>query len=509
MAVLPYFVLGPNVALSLAGLTRGPDRTTPTPAEDWRQATVDVVIPAFNEAKTIVLCLASVLRQSLRPRRIILVDDGSTDGTIASARAFCEQNGVELIAIQRAKPIGKTPTIKRQAIEFDSDVEFILDGDTVLESRDYLERAVQELYQGIGIASACGTILPLRRRDRRAFAQDPAVRRLASVPGIPQPIVEEPTLRALARGITNTYREVLYLFLQRFVYRGQMVFFGTITNPVGCAVAYRRKYVEALFRHVTPSLGDDLTNSEDIFLGMGMLNEGYRNIQLTDVYARTVEPTVDRLPRQVYLWSSSFLQSCFYYDALMRSPLRAHKRWQQRRRARKLQKEPAVRVAAVPALAQAGALSAPGGGMTTMLRTSTGGRRGTALRSSDGTPGAENRRRIREPYRQPFGREHTLRQGRPVGWLLLTSAIEKVFFPTALLTMLLLRHWEALLVTIAFESLIGLTALVIVTKGERMRYLFKGLAVLPVRYALIASEVVTLARFATDLWITKNRKWRK
>jgi cellulose synthase/poly-beta-1,6-N-acetylglucosamine synthase-like glycosyltransferase len=111
MAVLPYFVLGPNAALSLAGLTRGPDRTMPTPAEDWRQATVDVVIPAFNEAETIVLCLASVLRQSLRPRRIILVDDGSTDGTIASARAFCEQNGVELIAIQRAKPIGKTPTI--------------------------------------------------------------------------------------------------------------------------------------------------------------------------------------------------------------------------------------------------------------------------------------------------------------------------------------------------------------------------------------------------------------
>ena len=76
------------------------------------------------------------------------------------------------------------------------------------------------------------------------------------------------------------YREVLYLFLQRFVYRGQMVFFGTITNPVGCAVAYRRKYVEALFDFVGPVLGDDLTNSEDIFIGMGMLNEGYRNIQL-------------------------------------------------------------------------------------------------------------------------------------------------------------------------------------------------------------------------------------
>jgi hypothetical protein len=142
-----------------------------------------------------------------------------------------------------------------------------------------------------------------------AIAQDEAVRAFADNPA-PQPLAEEPRMRAFARGVTNLYREVLYLFLQRFVYRGQMVFFGTITNPVGCAVAYRRKYVERLFDHFGPTLGDDLTNSEDIFIGMGMLDEGYRNIQLTDVYARTVEPLCYRLPRQVYLWSSSFLQSC-------------------------------------------------------------------------------------------------------------------------------------------------------------------------------------------------------
>ena len=122
------------------------------------------------------------------------------------------------------------------------------------------------------------------------------------------------------------YREVLYLFLQRFVYRGQMAFFGTTSNPVGCAVAYRRKYVRALFDHIGPILGDDLTNSEDIFIGFAMLNEGYRNIQLTDVYARTVEPEVQRLPRQIYLWSSSFLQSCYYFDPLLRSPFKVFKR---------------------------------------------------------------------------------------------------------------------------------------------------------------------------------------
>src|SRR5690349_17821863 len=131
MATTPYFVLGPATILSLVGLTRGPDPTKPTPAEDWRTATVDVVIPALNEEEHIALCLASVLRQTLRPRQIILVDDGSTDRTIEVAEAFCKLHHLSLIAIRRRKPIGKTPTIKRQSRELDSDVEFILDADTV------------------------------------------------------------------------------------------------------------------------------------------------------------------------------------------------------------------------------------------------------------------------------------------------------------------------------------------------------------------------------------------
>ena len=511
MAVLPYFVLGPNAALSLAGLVKGPDRTTPTPKEDWRQARVDVVIPAFNEAQTIVLCLASLLRQTLRPHRVILVDDGSTDGTIVSARAFCEQNGIELIAIQRHKPIGKTPTIKRQAREFDSDVEFILDGDTILESPNYIERTVQELYQGIGIASACGTVLPLRRRDRRSVAADAAVARFAENDTLPQPLRDESTVPMLLRGVTNLYREVLYLFLQRFVYRGQMVFFGTITNPVGCAVAYRRKYVAALFDLVGPKLGDDLTNSEDIFIGMGMLNEGYRNIQLTDVYARTVEPPCTRLIRQVYFWSSSFLQSCFYYDDLLRSPFRALKRWRQRRQGppsgSRVVSAPAT-VTTVPAFAgEAGVSAQP---LARVLLRTAGAASAEPVPAGGRGAGSENeRRRVGEAYRQPFGRDYTRRFGRPVGWLLVAGAIEKVFFPVALLIMLLLRHWEALFVTVAAESVVALVALLLVTRGQRIQYFFKGLAVVPLRYVLIVSELVTVSRFAIDLWITKNRKWRK
>jgi len=38
MAAVPYFILSPSTVLSLVGLFKRPDKTVPTPAEDWRQA---------------------------------------------------------------------------------------------------------------------------------------------------------------------------------------------------------------------------------------------------------------------------------------------------------------------------------------------------------------------------------------------------------------------------------------------------------------------------------------
>jgi glycosyltransferase involved in cell wall biosynthesis len=460
MATAPWFVLSPNALLSAVGLLRGPDKTVPTPAQDWQVAIVDVVIPAFKEEDNIIHCLASIARQTFKPRNIILVDDGGKDRTVPRAREFAQAAGLNLLVIERASSIGKTPTIKRQAREFDCDVEFILDGDTFLESTNYIERCVQELYQGIGIASACGNIQPMRPRDRHALAQTPEFQRWHGAAQYDDPHARRGALHGLWWWITNTYRECLYTFLQRFVYKGQMVFFGSITNPVGCAVAYRRKYIKDLFDHYEPIFGDDLTNSEDIFIGFALNNEGYRNIQLQDVLARSEEPEVQRLPRQVYLWSSSFLQSCYYFDGLMRSPFKSFKRWRRDRRERKA--------------------------------------------------GVHELRVIKEQYRQKFGEAETKEFGRPIGWAMFLGAAEKIGFPTALIIMLALRMWEPLAVTMIAEMIVSLTVLVVGSRGgQRVSTLFKGIAVMPVRYALMVADTLTIARFATDLWITGNRKWRK
>lgn len=463
MATAPWFVISPNTLVSLIGLIRGPDKTEPTPVEDWRTAVIDVVIPAFREQDNIAYTLSSLMTQSMQPRQVILVDDGGKDATVARAREFAQANGMNLTVIERASSIGKTPTIKRQAREFDSDVEFILDGDTFLESPDYIARCVQELYQGIGIASACGTILPMRMRDRSEIEYSPPFRKYLAGRPYEDPFHEKSSLHHLWWWITNTYRDCLYKFLQRFVYLGQMVFFGGITNPVGCAVAYRRKYIKDLFDRYEPLFGDDLTNSEDIFIGFALNNEGYRNIQLQDVQARSEEPQVQKLPRQVYLWSSSFLQSCYYFDALMRSPFKAPKRlWQRIKR-----------------------------------------------KNSGEAERIEELRKIKEAYRQPFGEAYTRSSGRPIGWVIFMSAFEKIGFPTAVIILILLKMWEPLAVTIAAEVLLSTFVLTLVSKGERLRGFFNALLVTPLRYALMAWDVVTISRFAIDLWITGNRKWRK
>jgi hypothetical protein len=46
-------------------------------------------------------------------------------------------------------------------------------------------------------------------------------------------------------------------------------------------------------------------------------------------------------------------------------------------------------------------------------------------------------------------------------------------------------------------------------KGQRLEYAIKGLAVTPIRYALLGMDLLTIGRFATDVWLTNNRRWRK
>jgi|TARA_R110002126_G_scaffold291807_1_gene459706 glycosyltransferase involved in cell wall biosynthesis len=53
---------------------------------------VSVVIPFYNNKRTLVKSVQSVLQQSLPPAELILLDDGSTDGSFASIQQYIEEH---------------------------------------------------------------------------------------------------------------------------------------------------------------------------------------------------------------------------------------------------------------------------------------------------------------------------------------------------------------------------------------------------------------------------------
>lgn len=64
--------------------------------------TISVIIPAYKAARTIERALASVAAQTLKPGEVIVVDDGSEDGTFEAAQSFKEKlNDVDLKVIKQ------------------------------------------------------------------------------------------------------------------------------------------------------------------------------------------------------------------------------------------------------------------------------------------------------------------------------------------------------------------------------------------------------------------------
>lgn len=109
-----------------------------------------IITPAHNEQDLIANTIESVISQTIRPTRWVIVNDGSTDGTINLVESYLhEYEFIKFVDLKRAKgrDFGrKAIAFKRGLLEVQGlDYEYIgnLDADISI-SADYYEKILQE-----------------------------------------------------------------------------------------------------------------------------------------------------------------------------------------------------------------------------------------------------------------------------------------------------------------------------------------------------------------------------
>jgi cellulose synthase/poly-beta-1,6-N-acetylglucosamine synthase-like glycosyltransferase/peptidoglycan/xylan/chitin deacetylase (PgdA/CDA1 family) len=102
---------------------------------------VSVIVPAYNEKECIANTLES-LAQSTHPIEIIVVDDGSTDGTSEIARGAAHELGMTNVRVIRQENAGKPAALNNGVRSASHDIVVMMDGDTVFEA-DTVRQLVQ------------------------------------------------------------------------------------------------------------------------------------------------------------------------------------------------------------------------------------------------------------------------------------------------------------------------------------------------------------------------------
>jgi glycosyltransferase involved in cell wall biosynthesis len=169
--------------------TAVPDDAAQQPIPSSGRGTVGVVIPVFNRATLVLEALESVLEQTLPPERIVVVDDGSTDGTAESVRAWMRAHADAGQAALVQRPHEGAAAARNAGLARLGSCDFVafLDSDDRWPP-DFLERTQLALRQApSAVAASC---------DRRFVSPTPGSERTDQLDGL----AAQPTSWLFTRG---------------------------------------------------------------------------------------------------------------------------------------------------------------------------------------------------------------------------------------------------------------------------------------------------------------------
>jgi glycosyltransferase involved in cell wall biosynthesis len=141
---------------------------------------ISVVVLTCNSARTIGACLDSLAAQRLAPAEVIVVDDGSTDGTLAAVAAFRSRTELPVCVlhnggrnISRGRNIGMSAAHSRLVAFLDSDAR---------ADPDWTHAMVAAFRSGPDIAVVGGGVVAAHASDfaEAVAVNDATVRELAT-----------------------------------------------------------------------------------------------------------------------------------------------------------------------------------------------------------------------------------------------------------------------------------------------------------------------------------------
>ena len=231
------------------------------PAESRITAPLTVIVPAYNEAADLAHTVRSIQAQTVPPAEIIVVDDGSTDGTGDVARAL----GVTVL--RPPANTGSKAGAQNYALPFvGTPFVMAVDADTTL-APDGIEE-LGKAFADPGVAAACGTVLPRR-----------------------------------VETLWERGRYVEYLFAFTF-YKQVQDYYGKPTISSGCFSMYRTEALRAQGGWPTRTL------AEDMDLTWSLYRAGHRVRFVPDAVCYPLEPrTFGLMRKQLRRWSHGFVQN--------------------------------------------------------------------------------------------------------------------------------------------------------------------------------------------------------
>lgn len=255
---------GLGVAALAEAITRRQDPWGVPPPEDPRWTPVAVLIPAFQEEAVLAGTVRTVLRSDHPHLEVVVIDDGSADGTLEVARSLAAEDPRVRVVAQRPNG-GKAAALCAGMEACSAPVLVTVDADTLLAPD-----AVRHL------------VAPLLRPEVDAVAGNVKVGNRR---------------RWLCRWQSLEYVTELHLA------RRAQAFLGIITTIPGAAGAFRR---EAVAR-AGGWTGDTVT--EDTDLTLALLRQGSRVAFAPGARAYTEAPeTLSGLLRQRTRWLRGFHQ---------------------------------------------------------------------------------------------------------------------------------------------------------------------------------------------------------